>query len=65
MEMLQQKKKFVKSYRSCNDVGAAIANRILSILPSTRPNRILNKFAYLNSSTTDDKWSIINGKINY
>lgn len=27
-------KKMVKSYRSCNDVGAATANRILSILPS-------------------------------
>lgn len=25
-------KKNVKSYKSCNDVGAAIANRILSIL---------------------------------
>lgn len=27
---VSKKKIFVKSFRSCNDVGAAIANRILS-----------------------------------
>lgn len=52
-----ENKKQKKSFRSCSNVGAAIANRILSICITVRPrfNRILSKFAYLNSSTTDDK----------